>query len=307
MATSGFLEIEEGTAPGTPSANLNRIYVDSTDNKPKMKDDSGAVTEMAFDINGKTLETVADNVDTVPFYDVSAAAIKKIRICDLVTPSQDRIIRQYSDFLEANPDDSGFNTANTGTGASVQMTTVGVDATEKCLGVMECDTGTTATGRATASLDLASIIFGFAEFDLTWRSRVETLSTVTDTFTARLGFIDSSGAGECVDALMFRYSDAGSTPNWFAVARNNNVETSVNTGVAATTNFSRFNIKLNEAGTSATFFIDDILVATITTNIPSGAGRWVGVGMKIEKSAGTSVRDIQSDYYDLSVKFSAAR
>ena len=58
---------------------------------------------------------------------------------------------------------------------------------------------------------------------------------------------------------------------WYAVTRNNGVETATSTGVYNVGAFRTFKIVMNGAHTSVAFYINGTLVATNTTNIPTTA------------------------------------
>ena len=49
-------------------------------------------------------------------------------------------------------------------------------------------------------------------------------------------------------------------------------------------------LRINSDGTSIVYSIDGTVVATHTTNIPTGSGRVLGCGLKIEKIAGITAR-----------------
>ena len=109
----------------------------------------------------------------------------------------------------------------------------------------------------------------------------------------RMGFSDgnSSLSGEPTDGVYFRYSDTLAAGNWQAVCRNNGVETGsvVDTGVAVAIDTTYIlDIVVNAAGTSAEFRINGTLVATITTNIPTGAGRECSANIQCRRSVGSA-------------------
>jgi hypothetical protein len=58
----------------------------------------------------------------------------------------------------------------------------------------------------------------------------------------------------------------------------------------------KLRIDINAAGTSVTFFINDVLVATHTTNIPSSTTAIAPISI-IHKSAGTTARTMLTDYF----------
>ena len=82
---------------------------------------------------------------------------------------------------------------------------------------------------------------------------------------------------------------------WQAVTRGGGVETAADTGItsAATTNYA---MQVDVIGGTATFYINGALVATISTDVPSGSGEVTGFGFFVQKSAGTTPRTLQIDY-----------
>lgn len=97
----------------------------------------------------------------------------------------------------------------------------------------------------------------------------------------------------------FLYNRAAYGDVWYAVTANGAVRTETSTGVAVTAGqFTKFRIETLDA-TQATFYINDVLVATITTNLPSGAGKVMGPGVIIVKSVGGTARTLDVDYVDI--------
>ena len=196
-----------------------------------------------------------------------------------------------------------------GTGAQSQESTLGINSTDKCIGVFDLQTGTTSTGRCAITIGDDQIIFGFAEFVTEWRVVVTTLSTAAQEYNVYIGFIDNNQAiGEPVDGVYFKY-DRNTSANWIITTSNNSTRTNTTTSVAvtATTPFQKLKIVVNNTGTSAQFFIDGVSVGTIATNIPTGAGRQTGLGAKIEKQAGTTNRQLNMDYVSLEYTFAVSR
>jgi len=167
-------------------------------------------------------------------------------------------------------------------------------------GVIRMTLGTSTTGNASIRSVSA---FCFLGNSWEWRYdaivKLIALSDGTDTYTMRLGFIDS-GTAESTDGVFFRYTHSVNGGKWQKVARNNSTETgSANdtTVTAQTSTYSHFAIVVNSAGDSAEFFIDGVSVGTETANIPTGASRQTGVGLMFLKSAGTtnnSVLDVDA-------------
>ncbi len=90
----------------------------------------------------------------------------------------------------------------------------------------------------------------------------------TTTCTVRMGMMDGVASADPNNGIFFRAVNNG---NWFAVCRQNaggGPETATDTGIAASTTAKEFRISVDAVG-SVTFYIDDVLKATITTNIPA--------------------------------------
>lgn len=99
------------------------------------------------------------------------------------------------------------------------------------------------------------------KFENTWRNYIPYL---TD-FQGRWGM---RGANSTVDAIYFGYaSDVGA--NWLIGTLAGSSSTVVDTGIAADTNFHEFRV----TGVTGTinYFIDEVSVGVITTNIPTGS------------------------------------
>jgi hypothetical protein len=62
---------------------------------------------------------------------------------------------------------------------------------------------------------------------------------------------------------------------------------------------------INAAATSVDFYIDNVLVKTETTNIPTAST--VGNIINLVKSAGTTARTVDVDYYYFKQKYSTPR
>lgn len=161
------------------------------------------------------------------------------------------------------------------------------------VGIGNCRTGTDTTGRAGVISYVNALRFGGGRHRLRWDAIVTVLSTGTDTFTTRIGFIDSA-AGEPTNGAYFRYTHSVNGGRWEAVTRAAGVETATNTGITTTAAWAYFEIDVNAAGTSVVFYINGALVATNTTNIPTG-GNLTGIGVSHIKSAGTNNREFRLD------------
>jgi hypothetical protein len=198
-----------------------------------------------------------------------------------------------------------FN-AGGGLGSTSSAESFGVNGTENCLGVSSVGTSTSTAGGGAIYGNVTAINFGngFA-FVLKWRCALETLSDGTDTYTASVGFHDVVTSGDAADGAYFRYTHGVNSGKWQAVTRASSVETAEDTGVTAVvTTYSIFEVRINAAGTSATFYIDGVLTNTIATNIPTAGTSFM---IKIEKTAGSTARKFYADYVQLTATRTTAR
>ncbi len=194
-----------------------------------------------------------------------------------------------------------WGSAVNGTGASVQISTYLQNTTEKPLGMWQADTGTTNAGRAHIGSPQATSVFPtLGQGICLARLAVEALSSVTDRYQIFFGWHDAVGATNVTDGVYWLYDDAASIA-WQGATANNSVRTT--TGAAGPTvdvNYIWLGIYVNSSWTRATYFYsNDSITWTIagsqTTNLPTLA-RNTGFGVTINKTIGTTVRNVSIDF-----------
>lgn len=202
-----------------------------------------------------------------------------------------KLARLWTDGVSAGD----FSTVSSGTGAGVTANSANSNATHP--GTMSSSTGTTTTGRACSCyIEATAIQFG----TYAWRSvgcfQIPTLSDGTDTFSVMIGFNDTFTGPSPVDAIAIRYQHSVNSGKFEAVTSSNSSRTATDTGVtAAAGTWYSYEINVNAAGSSVEFKINGSVVATNTTNIPTGSSRVAGHGHNIVKSAGTTARTLITD------------
>lgn len=120
-------------------------------------------------------------------------------------------------------------------------------------------------------------------FQVTWRGKVVDLTT------------SRSAWGMQVDAnnrIEWIYSSALGA-NWRARSVASSTETVVDVGIAADTNWHEFKI-IGITGL-ANFFLDNVSVATITTNLPTGT---LAPHVRSDSATATAVRDTLADWIE---------
>ena len=182
-------------------------------------------------------------------------------------------------------------------------------------GIISISTGTNTNGGYRiigASMNVLEFGLGLWRFES--RLRIPTNSDATNTFQFISGFWDTTGSINQSDGIYFLYDAQGvstgssASGNWQIVTSSNSVRTFTTTSVAIdNANLQKLRIDVNAAATSVEFYINDTLVGTHTTNIPSGISRLAGSGIYLQKSAGTTARTADVDYLFLKTKFTTPR
>lgn len=217
-------------------------------------------------------------------------------------PSRDSIV--FSDFVGAPAfgNTGDFTKAVAGAGASIFNPAVSVSRVNHP-GLWCCETGSTAAGRTFILTEAAGVqgshsigVGGITRVG-TWLETGLILSTAIDRYTLRAGFSSMLLPNTINEGVTFEYDDSQNGGRWQAICGDApGVETSVDTGVTVTAaTWYKLEFEINEDGTSVDFFIDNSLVATITTNIPAGAGFTLFYSSHIMKLIGTGNRSYYHD------------
>lgn len=183
----------------------------------------------------------------------------------------------FDDFMGTNLDNI-WTTSVVGGSSSISIASSAIG------GIVEIVSGTTATNNA--------------ELDWTNDSiRVSNLFTIK--FRASLSHTTQSlvNMGLQLDAnnlIDFQYNAAGSVVNWFARSISGGVTTSTSTGTFGDTSYHKFEI-VAATSSKLIYKIDNVIVATITTNIPSGIQH---IRMRQESNS-AAARTLSVDYVSL--------
>lgn len=220
-------------------------------------------------------------------------------------PEPRRRLYLYDDFVtSAIASALNWGSSLSGTGAAASAgASYGYDTTNKAMGIVQITTGTTTTGRAglsaRASGNPDNIIPTLGPCEFTMRVAVEALSTAGEEYAFYVGLIDNlNAAGDVTDGVYFVYDRVTNGDFWCASTATANTRTRTVGSVAPTTSYVWLRCVINAAWTSADFYVNDVLIATIATNLPV-SGRATALGMKIEKSAGTTTRNADIDVAEL--------
>jgi hypothetical protein len=306
-----------------PAGGTYYIGIDSTDGHLKVQNSSGTVTDyqsgasysdadavdaIRTEITTATVETEPASDDLLYLKDISGSDYNSVKKIDLQKLDPERLFQIHSDFIGTI--NGEFTQYISGTGASVQTGTYGQDAINNAMGVTQVDTGTTATGRAGLGM-VSGAIFKptLAQSIFCNRIALEAVSTITETFTARIGQGDFYTVGtDGTNGLFFSYTDLVNGGKWLAISRVAGVTvTSVDTGITPDLDFHTYEVVLDEDGQQARFYIDSALVATINAPSLPTVGNAMGAGFQIVKSVGTTQRNMSCDFMLYRLQRSAVR
>lgn len=138
--------------------------------------------------------------------------------------------------------------------------------------------------------------------------RVPTLSTATERFIVRAGFLEQAASSDGTDGCFFKYSDNINSGEWQGICLSNTTSTTCDTNVAVTAGgWQRLTVVVNAAGTSADFRINGTSRCTVGSNIPTGAGRVTGRGGSFQKTVGATARSVDIDYQEVEAYFGTPR
>lgn len=202
--------------------------------------------------------------------------------------------------IEENDFQSGvlapWATTNNGAGSSVALiTSPDVEAT----GVVQCNTGTNAAGYAGLRYNAAVSMFATQAGELIaiTKLRLPTLSTAAQRYTLRIGFGDSLTNADHTDSSgYFEYSDNVNGGRWVMATASNATRTKSSTTVLVAANtWIYLKVITNAAGTVTEFYVNNALVGSIGTNIPSTTARVFDYTAFINKSVGTTSAAMQID------------
>jgi hypothetical protein len=224
----------------------------------------------------------------------------------------------FEEFMGAQGGSVGTNfgglvSSVSGVGAAC-ITTIAILNKTNQQGVVRHTTGTTLSGFAGTSYGNQSLFIGQGKITLETYVTIETLSTSTERFFTFFGYAIPSNWQSTANAIFFSYDEGGvqffggaATPNWKCYTRGGTTITLTTTSIpVVASQWYKLRIEINNAGNSVTFFIDGVLVATHTTNIPATTTAMSIVNV-INKTVGITARTMQTDYFMYEEIFTTAR
>lgn len=223
-------------------------------------------------------------------------------------------IREYNlkdDFVNSNSTspygELGWTDVGAGgTGSGISLNSTNIDGNH--LGILRLSTGTTTGGGAGLALSSASsttasgIILDANNHLEEFLIKLANLSDVTDEYTFMVGLGRHTTNTAQINGIYFLY-DRTSSVNWQLVSAKASTLTTRDTGFAVGTGWTR--LRFDATTALITGYVNDVVCPqTITTNIPILN---IAAMQKINKTAGTTARVYDVDYYRAFRRLATAR
>jgi hypothetical protein len=176
-------------------------------------------------------------------------------------------------------------------------------------GVIKFSTGSTASGRAglvmaTPSATMQNgFVSGSGKGKQEFMLLLPTLSVLAEEYIVTLGSIRHASADVQANAIMFQFDRLNSGDNWQCVTASGGSVTTTDSGVAVVAG-TWIRLTITMVSGEVKFYIDGVLVATHSTNIPSVN---IVPALKIQKTNGTTAREMHADYFAHYIRFGTPR
>jgi hypothetical protein len=173
-------------------------------------------------------------------------------------------------------------------------------------GVAFFQTNTAATNYINycSSSGAAQLWFGGGAWNYEALININTLSTALERYRMIFGFGSVISNSSETNGVFITYDEGGTangttaSANWQCVTVDNSVRTLTTSTTAVTASaWNKLRIEINAAGTSVTFYVNGVSIATHTTNIPLASNsRYVLMKTGVAKTIGTATRGFYCDY-----------
>ena len=171
-------------------------------------------------------------------------------------------------------------------------------------GVVQHNTNANSTGQAGFTFVNGAFQFiGGGVITLEEYVNITTLSTLAERFYTFFGYVTGANFANIPNTIVITYDEGGvflsanASPNFKCVTRAGSTATTTITSIPIVAGqWYKLKIIINAIAPSVEFYIDNVLVATHTTNIPlTTTAMYIANG--IAKNTGTTARSMQTDYF----------
>jgi hypothetical protein len=204
-----------------------------------------------------------------------------------------------------------INNVGNGQGATRSTSTINNRTNQQ--GVVESLTSANSTG--TAGYYYANGVYkGSGAITIETYLNFTTLSVLGERFWSLFGFYTGSNFNNPANCIVITYDEGGTfifenpSPNFKCVSRaaSGTRTTTITSIPVVAGQWYRLRISISNDGGTVTFFINNTLVGTHNTNLPTNA-TFLPVGSLLQKSSGVAARAMQTDYFMYEEIFTTAR
>ena len=218
----------------------------------------------------------------------------------------------YQDYLVPSAAALGWSSSSSNGGFAQSWATIS-DASNST-GVVELNTASHRSGRyALLSWNDALVFNNETAYTFEARVNVSALSTSGDEYKATFGFSnkfnEEAGGSNETDYAYWIYRRSVDGDFWVAATAKDGTEEKTVTTTAPVGNDTTFvvlKIVVPADGSSVTYYIDGVEKAAHDTNVPAVTDR-LGIGLRINKTAGTTEREFRVDWHRFTTTRTAAR
>jgi hypothetical protein len=202
---------------------------------------------------------------------------------------------------------------NVGNGQGTLRSTGGITNRTNQQGVVEALTSANATGTAGYYYS-AGVYKGSGVITIETYINFTTLSVLGERFWSLFGFYTGQNYTNPPNCIVITYDEGGTfmfenpSPNFKCVSRaaSGTRTTTITSIPVVAGQWYRLRISISADGGTVTFFINNTLVGTHSTNIPTNA-TFLPIGSLLQKSSGVAARAMQTDYFMYEEIFTTAR
>lgn len=158
-------------------------------------------------------------------------------------------------------------------------------------GVRRCSSGTITTSYAGMTWRTAFNYPNGGDVNV-WILQISAITGII----LRFGMYDITSSADSNDGYYFEF-DPSVSANWQMVTANSGSRTKTPTSIAVTAStWYKLEIRVNNANSSAEYFINDASAGTMTLTLPSGSGDSFGLGLLVHNNGGASANvDVDVD------------
>ena len=172
-------------------------------------------------------------------------------------------------------------------------------------GVLQMTHGSGSGIISSISLATDSVYLGASAITLAAAVKIGTVPDGTDNTRFTIGLTNNANPVSVTAGVHFDVFYATNTTNWLCTTESASTATQSDTSTAFDTSWVNLRLEINADASEVKGYINGTLVATNTTNIPTGAA--LGPVIAIRNDLGTSTNTLDIDWFYMNYAFGSAR